>query len=102
MEARTVEAEFEIDMGAYFFRLSLAAETHIEDDGIGAYEFWGSKGYDVQLYESLEGAYFDFNVLDLYDENGDEIAYNEKIHGHLLEQWLDDKYDEVEQELITL
>lgn len=101
MEGRTLTQEFEVDMAAYFFRLTITAESHIEDGGIGAYEFWGTKGYDSQPYETLEDAELEIEELEVYNFDGDAIAYDDRKMGHLLDQWMDDKFDTIQETLIT-
>ena len=61
------------------------------DDGIGAYEYWGAKGYDSQPCWELESLSFY-----AYDENGDDVTdtdhpqYDEKLCSKL-EDLLTDK-----------
>ena len=50
-------------------------ETQVIDDGIGSYEYWGSKGVDRNYCHDLE----DYEIDGVEDENGKEISDNEFI-----------------------
>jgi hypothetical protein len=50
-------------------------EAQVIDDGIGSYEYWGSKGVDRNYCYELE----DYEIDGVEDEDGKEIADNELI-----------------------
>lgn len=61
------QAEVVVDGIPYLCDVSL--ELTPGDDGIGAYEYWGAKGYDSQPCWELESLSFY-----AYDENGDDVT----------------------------
>lgn len=54
------------------YEVSVEIEAHVEDFGIGPYEYWGSKGNDVQLGYELDKV----NILEVktFDEDGEPIV----------------------------
>jgi len=81
---RTYDIEVEEEKD---FTVEFTAEPHKEDDGIGAYEFWGMKGHDSQPYISCERS---------------DITWKKELHSDeqnkQIEQYLEKNYETIETE----
>ena len=63
--------ELETDCGR-FFSATVECELSIDNDGIGSYEFWGSRGYDHGNDFAVVDDYTVERILE-YDEDGELI-----------------------------
>jgi hypothetical protein len=78
----------EIEIGDEYIEVEFDCELHSENDGIGSYEFWGSKYYDAGN---------DYLVLD--EMKWDKASFNEE-QNKVIEKYLDDNWESLD-EIIT-
>lgn len=78
-----VEAKFQTDSGVDFVLIGF---LNYEDQGIGSYDFWGSKGFDVDYVWVIE----DYELK----ENSYDIEKKQEII-----EWVDKNIDSVEEKL---
>lgn len=78
----------EQDGPALEVNFSVEIEGHIEDFGIGSYEFWGAKGVDTQLGWEIDSIEFDC----IFPENMSDII--EKMEEHMAEQACESDFPE--------
>ena len=67
--------------------IQLFCNYEIKNDGIGGYEFWGSRGYDQGV-----------NYLELNRVNWDTSLYSEKENKSILD-WVVHNWDGIEKEV---
>jgi hypothetical protein len=75
----------EIEIGDEYIEVEFDCELHSENDGIGSYEFWGSKCYDAGN---------DYLVLD--EMKWDKASFNEE-QNKVIEKYLDDNWESLDE-----
>ena len=82
----------------YDVELSINVEFEVESDGIGAYEFHGSRGFDEgRMYPMIEDFTFEFEneVQDILWE----LDVSEKVLRGFVSRWLEENYEAIEGKL---
>lgn len=92
MKTHTTTVMHTFELEGLYLEVPLKVEYHIENDGIGSYEYWGSPQYDAGQ---------DYCVVDNITWNPN--AYPSDINAELKE-YLEDpvKYDETVEILATV
>jgi hypothetical protein len=86
----TTDFQCEVQLDGISYLCDVTLELTPGDNGIGAYEYWGAKGYDRQPCWKLENLCFY-----AYDENGaditdtDHLQYDEKLCSKLEDKLTD-------------
>lgn len=65
----TTDFQCEVQLDGISYLCDVTLELIPGDNGIGAYEYWGAKGYDSQPCWELESLSFE-----AYDENGNNVT----------------------------
>jgi hypothetical protein len=101
-EKETVRGNFELEeIDIFTMNFDLSGEGTYIDEGIGAYEFWGAPGFDSQIVLSLEDIKFDIEIENVYDKEGEEVKIDSS-HYKLIEKWIDDNPEKVDNKLLEL
>jgi len=70
----------DIEIEAGNFDITICAKIKVVDDGIGPYEFWGSKGYHHDIYAYID-SYEIEEVLAIDEtENFNKDVVNKQLH----------------------
>lgn len=77
------------DTQVEFVNVEFNADPCWEDDGIGSYEYWGSKSYDSQPYISCER----------YGINFDKEKYN-NIEVEVISKYIEKNYNKIENKFV--
>ncbi len=93
-----VSEEFEGDVGDYGLSIVMEARVVAVDNGIGDYEFWGTKGYHTDIVKELESAPY-IEEVTLIDEDSNQIKIGEE-ETILIDQWIKQNSSVIEERLL--
>ena len=93
-----VSQEFEGDIGDYGLFIVMEARVVAVDNGIGDYEFWGTRGYHTDIVKELESAPY-IEEVTLIDEDSNQIKIGEE-ETILIDQWIKQNSSMIEEKLL--
>ena len=93
-----VSAEFEGDIGDYGLSIVMEARVIAVDNGIGDYEFWGTRGYHTDIVKELESSPY-IEEVTLIDEDGNDVEITEE-EKTLIDQWIKQNSSVIEEKIL--
>ena len=93
-----VSEEFEGDIGDYALFIVMEARVVAVDNGIGDYEFWGTRGYHTDIVKELESAPY-IEEMTLIDEDSNQIEIGEE-EKNLIDKWITQNSSIIEETLL--
>jgi hypothetical protein len=88
-EIKTQLEEVEICGELYQLDITVPYEGEIVDNGIGPYEFWGSKGTDVRMETEIDWKVEDIEVDKITDDNARVIEFDPEFVKEALDKFFD-------------
>tara|TARA_R110002153_G_C13032500_1_gene468882 strand:+ start:214 stop:564 length:351 start_codon:yes stop_codon:yes gene_type:complete len=98
LDMELVNEEFEGDIGDYALSIVMEARVVAVDNGIGDYEFWGTKGYHTDIVKELESAPY-IEEMTLIDEDSNQIEIGEE-EKNLIDKWITQNSSIIEETLL--
>lgn len=94
-----VQVEYDdIPIDEYSMKITLEAEVIAVDQGIGSYEFWGSKGYHTDIRREIRSPVY-IEEIELLDEDGEAVEVSQELQ-NLVEQWMNANLNQIEEKII--
>ena len=98
LDMELVSEEFEGDIGDYALFIVMEARVVAVDNGIGDYEFWGTRGYHTDIVKELESAPY-IEEMTLIDEDSNQIEIGEE-EKNLIDKWITQNSSIIEETLL--
>tara|TARA_R110002096_G_scaffold17045_1_gene58749 strand:+ start:2150 stop:2518 length:369 start_codon:yes stop_codon:yes gene_type:complete len=98
LDMELVNEEFEGDIGDYALSIVMEARVVAVDNGIGDYEFWGTRGYHTDIVKELESAPY-IEEMTLIDEDSNQIEIGEE-EKNLIDKWITQNSSRIEETLL--
>lgn len=75
-EIQTQIEEVEVQGNLYGFDVTVPYEGQVVDNGIGPYEFWGSRGTDVRMETEIDWKVEDIEIDAVKDDDDKDVKGN--------------------------
>ena len=98
LDMEIVSEEFEGDIGDYALFIVMEARVVAVDNGIGDYEFWGTRGYHTDIVKELESDPY-IEEMTLIDEDSNQVEIGEE-EKNLIDKWITQNSSIIEETLL--
>jgi hypothetical protein len=85
----------DIEIKAGNFDITVCAHVKVVDDGIGPYEFWGSKGYHHDIYAYIDS--YEIEEVLVIDKTEN---FNKNVVDKQLREWIENNKSDFEDKIL--